>query len=145
MQRSTDAATRFNGGDLGYFSLSAMPEAYGVALKDAKPGAVVGPFRTDAGFVVARVEDRRAEQPLSLEAARPQIVRFLTYDEIRTLLTRLRSGVQIQMLAPSGAPAPAAAPSSPKTPNGSGADPADRSAPGLRRLSPAPDDRKGRS
>ncbi|MDB5422795.1 MAG: PpiC-type peptidyl-prolyl cis-trans isomerase, partial [Phenylobacterium sp.] len=36
MERSTDAATRFNGGDLGYFTIDVMPEAYDVALKDAK-------------------------------------------------------------------------------------------------------------
>ena len=45
MQRSTDAATRFNGGDLGYFTLDAMPEAYGTALKTAKVGETVGPLQ----------------------------------------------------------------------------------------------------
>ena len=114
MQRSTDAATRFNGGDLGYFTLDAMPEAYGVSLKTAKVGETVGPFKTDAGFALVHIEDRRLEKPLSLEEARPQIVRFLTYDEIRTLLTKLRNGARVQMLTPggehSGAPEPASAP-----------------------------------
>ena len=44
MERSTDQATRFNGGDLGYFTLDVMPEPYGAALKDAQKGALVGPF-----------------------------------------------------------------------------------------------------
>ena len=115
MQRSTDAATRFNGGDLGYFTLDAMPEAYGTALKTAKVGETVGPFKTDGGFALVHVEDRRPEKPISLEEARPQIVRFLTYDEIRTLLNKLRSASRVQVLigAPgkSGAPEPASAPS----------------------------------
>lgn len=98
MQRSTDSATRFNGGDLGYFTLDAMPEAYGAALKTAKPGDTLGPIKTDGGFAVIRVEDRRPEQPISLDEARPQIVRFLTYDEIRTLLSRLRGATRVQML-----------------------------------------------
>ena len=34
-----------------------------------------------------RVEDRRLEAPITLEAARPQIVRFLTYDQVRDLLS----------------------------------------------------------
>jgi peptidyl-prolyl cis-trans isomerase C len=114
MQRSTDAATRFNGGDLGYFTLDAMPEAYGAALKSAKVGQVVGPFKTDAGFALVQVEDRRPEKPISLEEARPQIVRFLTYDEIRTLLTRLRSAARVQILTRGGGgpapPEPASAP-----------------------------------
>ena len=114
MQRSTDATTRFNGGDLGYFTLDAMPEAYGVALKTAKIGETVGPFKTDGGFTLVHIEDRRPEKPISLEEARPQIVRFLTYDEIRTLLNKLRGATRVQMLisAPEGggAPEPASAP-----------------------------------
>ena len=62
MQRSTDAATRFNGGDLGYFTLDAMPEAYGAALKTAKVGETVGPFKIDSGFALVHVEDRRPEK-----------------------------------------------------------------------------------
>lgn len=122
MQRSTDAATRFNGGDLGFFTLDAMPEAYGAALKVAKVGEVVGPIKTEGGFAVMRVDDRRLEQPISMEEARPQIVRFLTYDQIRTLLTRLRGATKVQTLIGQGpqtpglkepASAPAAPPISP--------------------------------
>jgi peptidyl-prolyl cis-trans isomerase C len=122
MQHSIDSATRFNGGDLGYFTLDAMPEAYGVALKTAKIGETVGPFKIDSGYALVHVEDRRPEKPISLEEARPQIVRFLTYDEIRTLLNKLRSGARVQMLISAspnqGAPEPASAPpgSFPKTP-----------------------------
>ncbi|WP_204351442.1 peptidylprolyl isomerase, partial [Providencia stuartii] len=31
MQRSIDQNTRFNGGDLGFFTLDTMPEPYGAA------------------------------------------------------------------------------------------------------------------
>jgi peptidyl-prolyl cis-trans isomerase C len=99
MERSTDAATRFNGGDLGYFAIDVMPDAYQAALKDAKAGQVVGPFRVEGGMALVRVEDRRPEQAISLEAARPQIVRFLTYDQIRDLLEKLRGGAKIEILA----------------------------------------------
>jgi peptidyl-prolyl cis-trans isomerase C len=112
MQRSTDSATRFNGGDLGYFTLDAMPEGYGAALKTAKPGETVGPIQTDGGYAIVRVEDRRPEQPISLEEARPQIVRFLTYDEIRTLLARLRSANRVQLMTPGAAPGTAREPAS---------------------------------
>lgn len=98
MERSTDAATRFNGGDLGYFTSDVMPEAYAGALKTAKKGELVGPFQTEAGFAVLRLEDRRPEEPISFETARPQIVRFLTYDEVRVLLERLRRNVAIKTL-----------------------------------------------
>jgi peptidyl-prolyl cis-trans isomerase C len=98
MQRSTDQATRFNGGDLGYFTLDSMPEAYGAALKAAPKGTVVGPFASDAGWVLMRIEDRRPEAAITMEEARPQIVRFLTYDQIRTLLNRLRGQTKVDVL-----------------------------------------------
>ncbi len=66
MERSTDAATRFNGGDLGYFTTDVMPPGYEAALKDAKAGDLIGPFHTDAGWVVMKVEDRRPEEQISL-------------------------------------------------------------------------------
>jgi peptidyl-prolyl cis-trans isomerase C len=98
MERSTDAATRFNGGDLGYFTTDVMPEAYEANLKAAKAGQVVGPFQIDGGWAIVKVEDRRLEQPITLEAARPQIVRFLTYDQVRDLLEKLRGRAKVQTL-----------------------------------------------
>lgn len=102
MERSTDAATRFNGGDLGYFTTDVMPEAYTANLKTAKVGDIVGPFAIDGGWAIMKIEDRRLEQPITLEAARPQIVRFLTYDQVRDLLEKLRSRSKVETLI--GAP-----------------------------------------
>jgi peptidyl-prolyl cis-trans isomerase C len=112
MQRSTDAATRFSGGDMGYFTLDVMPEPYQAALKDAKAGDIVGPFQTDTGWAVVKVEDRRPEAPITLEAARPQIVRFLTYDQVRDLIVKLRGKSNVQVLLKT----PPEAPGAPKEP-----------------------------
>jgi peptidyl-prolyl cis-trans isomerase C len=66
-----------------------------------------------------KVEDRRLETPVSLEAARPQIVRFLTYNEVRDLLEKLRRRSQVKLLipppvkSPDAAPEPASAPPPP--------------------------------
>ena len=125
MERSIDAATRFNGGDLGHFTTDVMPEAYAANLKTAKVGDIVGPFQTEGGWAILKVEDRRMEQPITLEAARPQIVRFLTYDQVRDLLEKLRSRAKVQTLIgapqdmpgqpkePADAPPPAATPAAP--------------------------------
>ena len=110
MERSHDAATRFNGGDLGYFTVDVMPEAYDAAVKDAKAGAVVGPFAVEGGFAILKIEDRRLEQPIALEAARPQIVRFLTYDQIRDLLEKLRGRSKVEVLVKSDSPGQARPP-----------------------------------
>lgn len=123
MEKSLDAATRFNGGDLGYFTVDIMPDSYEAALKPAKVGQVIGPFQVEGGWALVKVEDRRPEQPITLEAARPQIVRFLTYDQVRDLLEKLRGQARVQTFLKttpdvpgqprepaSGSPAPAAGP-----------------------------------
>ena len=98
MEKSRDPATRFNGGDLGYFTTDVLPVAFEAALNGAKPGQVIGPIPVAGGYALVKVEDVREEQPVSLDAARPQIVRFLTYDRIRDLLEKLRAKAKVETL-----------------------------------------------
>ena len=94
-----------------------MPAAYGKVLSGAKPGQLLGPFQSDAGWVLLKVEDRRKQAPPTLDASRPQIVRFLTYAQVGDLLKTLRGKGRVQLLtgpapagqtaAPSSSPAPA--------------------------------------
>jgi len=135
MERSVDEATRFSGGDLGYSTTDVMPQAYANALRDKPAGSTVGPFQTEGGWAVLRVEDRRRESPPTLEQARPQIVRYLTYEGVRQLLEQLRGKAKVDVLlagetagraqepasapaaaAPLAAPIPAPAPPAPTPP-----------------------------
>lgn len=116
--RSIDAETRSSGGDLGYFTPEVMPPAYGKVLAGAKAGQLLGPFKSSNGWVLLQVEDRRKQAPPSLDASRPQIVRFLTYAQVGDLLKTLRGKGRVQLLT---GPAPAgqtAASSSPATSGG---------------------------
>ncbi|WP_421730857.1 foldase protein PrsA [Brevundimonas sp.] len=97
-ERSIDEATRFSGGDLGYSTTDVMPQAYANALRDAPAGSTVGPFQTEGGWAVLRVEDRRKESPPTLDQARPQIVRYLTYEGVRQLLEQLRGKAKVEVL-----------------------------------------------
>ncbi|HEX4096406.1 MAG TPA: peptidyl-prolyl cis-trans isomerase [Caulobacteraceae bacterium] len=135
IEKSLDQATRFNGGDLGYFTTDVMPGAYEAALKDAKTGEIVGPVKVDNGFAVIKVEDRRPEQPIALEQARPQIVRFLTYNQVRDLLKRLRDQSKVKVLigpptdVPGAPTEPASAPTQALTTPPSSAPPDSRPGP----------------
>ncbi|HEY0052276.1 MAG TPA: peptidylprolyl isomerase [Caulobacteraceae bacterium] len=140
MERSVDQATRFNGGDLSYFTVDVMPQAYANALRTAKAGDTVGPFQTEGGWAVLRVEDRRREAPPSLDQSRPQIVRYLTYEEVRRLIERLRGRARVEVLLegdpiavpgarePATAP-PVAAPARPVPPQPTPGQPAPQPAP----------------
>ncbi len=98
--RSIDAQTRSSGGDLGYFTPDVMPAAYGAVLKSARKGQIVGLFKSDNGWVILKVEDRRQQAPPTMEASRPQIVRFLTYAQVGDLLKTLRSKQRVELLTP---------------------------------------------
>ena len=119
-ERSIDEATRFSGGDLGYSTPDVMPQSYANALRDRPAGSIVGPFQTEGGWAVLKVEDRRRETPPTLDQARPQIVRYLTYEGVRRLLEQLRGRADVETLiaAPAAgsqepASAPRAAPAAP--------------------------------
>ncbi|WP_374275361.1 peptidyl-prolyl cis-trans isomerase [Brevundimonas sp.] len=112
-ERSIDPATRASGGDLGWTTLDVLPEPYAAALTTALagtgPGAVTPPIETEDGWAVLTIEDRRAEAPPTLEQARPQIVRYLTYERVRQLLEQLRGRAEIEPLTGDAAPAAPAA------------------------------------
>ena len=114
-ERSIDEATRFSGGDLGYSTADVMPQAYANALRTAAAGSTVGPFQTEGGWAVLRVEDRRKENPPTLEQARPQIVRYLTYEGVRQLLEQLRGKAKVQLMlqGETGTAQPTAQPNTP--------------------------------
>ena len=107
-ERSTDAATRFSGGDLGYVDPAILPAPYVEALRGAAIGSLIGPVQAENAWAVLRVDDRRREPVRSLEEMRPQIVRFLSFDRVRELLQKLRADTEVDVLIerPDGAPRP---------------------------------------
>jgi peptidyl-prolyl cis-trans isomerase C len=116
MEKSLDTTTRFKGGDLGEMTTDTLPQPLAEAVKDVKPGQLAGPVKVDAGWALLRVDARHPEPPPSLEQVRPQLIRFITYDQIKDLVLTLRSKAKIQNLLPPppdvpGAPTePASAP-----------------------------------
>lgn len=108
LARSLDSATRFKGGDLGETTTDTLPPPLGEAVKGAKVGQIVGPVKIDAGWAILKVDDRHPEPPPSLDAVRPQLIRFITYDQIKDLVLTLRSRAKIQNLLPAPSEAPGA-------------------------------------
>jgi peptidyl-prolyl cis-trans isomerase C len=102
-ERSRDDATRFKGGEMAPGTVDMLPVAYAQALAGAKAGQTVGPFRADDGWVIVRVDERHREAPMSLDVARPQIIRYLTYDQVKDLILTLRQKARVKTMV--GAPA----------------------------------------
>ncbi|MDI7776068.1 peptidylprolyl isomerase [Asticcacaulis sp. EMRT-3] len=98
MEKSVDQATRFNGGDMGYFTEDMMPASYKSVLTTAKVGDTVGPVQVDNGWAIFRVEERRPEQVPTLDQERPIIMRYLVYNQVAGLLNNLRNHARVERL-----------------------------------------------
>lgn len=94
---SIDQSTRDLGGDLGYFSRNAMEDAISSVAFVLEKGAISAPFKTKYGWHVLTTIDRREMPRPSLKTIRPEIVSFMTYEEIQKLLKSLRASSDIQL------------------------------------------------
>lgn len=99
LDRSKDQTTRLEGGDLGYFTPDMVTSAFARAAFDTPVGEVSDPFRSEYGWNVLKVEDRRADEPPTFEEMRPRIVRFMTFDEIQRLIDVLSSRADVRVIS----------------------------------------------
>lgn len=95
---SLDRVTSAEGGLIGYVLPEAMSEPYRSVISRTSVGRVSQPFETQVGWVIVKVEDRRQEEPPTLDETRPKIVQFLTLSEISKVLKRLRTRAEIQTI-----------------------------------------------
>ena len=98
VRMSQDQATRLEGGDLGYFSREGVLPAFGAVAFRTGEGETSEPFQTEFGWHILQVVDRRREPPPTLEALRPNIVRFFTFDQLEGLIDGLREQAEIERL-----------------------------------------------
>lgn len=98
-QVSRDLATRFSGGDLGYFTRSGILTGFAQVAFDTAEGEVSAPFETEYGWHVLQVMDRRLQPREGLDEVRPNIIRFLTLQGIDDLLEVLRERYPVTRVA----------------------------------------------
>jgi peptidyl-prolyl cis-trans isomerase C len=108
-----DPSGKQDGGDLGYFTKDQMvPEFAEVAFKLDK-GAISEPVKTQFGWHVLKVEDKRSKQPPEFDKVKEQLERYVTQKAQVELVTKLRADAKIERMDKK-ADAPAAAPAEPK-------------------------------
>jgi len=94
-----------DGGDLGYFTKDQMvPEFSEVAFKLEK-GQLSDPVKSQFGWHVIKVEDKRTRQPPEFDKVKDQLESFVVRRQQSQLITKLRAEGKIERV---GAPAPAA-------------------------------------
>jgi len=115
-----DPSGKANGGDLGYFTKEQMvPEFSDVAFKLDK-GQISDPVKTQFGWHVIKVEDKRVKPVPTFDEVKPQIEQFVTRKAQAQLVENLRKTAKIERLdkpaeaKPDDAAKPQAAPAEPE-------------------------------
>jgi peptidyl-prolyl cis-trans isomerase C len=101
---STDPGAA-SGGDLGYFTRDDMVPAFAAAAFALKPGQYTKtPVKTEFGWHVILLVDRRVKQPPSFDEAREQVGRMLARNIVAAKVKELRSKAKIEAFGLDGKP-----------------------------------------
>jgi peptidyl-prolyl cis-trans isomerase C len=117
--KSTDKASGAEGGDLGWFKRTDMVKEFSDAAFALKKGELSEtPVKTQFGYHIIKVEDRRQAPPPAFEEMAEQIREDLARETVTAFIDQLRAGAKIEKFNIDGTkPDPAAA--KPAAPSGS--------------------------
>ena len=96
VSNSLDTTTRMENGDLGYVAPNNMADPFPVVIANTKVGEISEPFLSADGWHLLKVKDRRTSPPKTRAEMRPEIVTFLTLNQVSKILRRLRTEAQIE-------------------------------------------------
>ncbi|SCM78513.1 PpiC-type peptidyl-prolyl cis-trans isomerase [uncultured Pleomorphomonas sp.] len=111
-EKSEDPGSKGNGGDLGFFAKGQMVPEFEAEAFALKPGETSAkPIKTQFGYHIVKVEERRAQPVPTLDQVREQVIQMVERDKYQETLAKMRGEAKIEILTPPAAPAdPAAAP-----------------------------------
>jgi peptidyl-prolyl cis-trans isomerase C len=119
-EKTTDPAGKTSGGDLGYFGEKDMVPEFAQAAFALKTGEFTQtPVKTQFGWHVIKVEDRRQAKPPTYEEIAPQIARQMAQEIADARIKELAATAKIELYNADGTPAkvgPAAAPEAAASP-----------------------------
>ena len=98
-----------DGGDLGYFTKDQMVPEFAEAAFKLDKGALSDPVKTQFGWHVIKVEDKRTKSAPPFDAVKDQLESFLARRAQADLVGKLREGAKVERI-PQKADAPAATP-----------------------------------
>lgn len=120
---SKDPGSGKEGGDLGYFSKDRMVPEFADAAFKLNPGQISQPVKSQFGWHVIKLEDKRTKPVPSFEEVKDQVSQYLARKAQTDLIVGLRSKAKVERLdKPAEAPKPDAAkpdaskPADPKKP-----------------------------
>lgn len=115
-EKSTDKASGAEGGDLGWFKKTDMVKEFADAAFALKKGELTqAPVKSQFGYHVILVEDRRQAPPPAFEELANQLREELARETVTTMLDQLRANAKIEKFNIDGSKpdAPAKPPATP--------------------------------
>lgn len=105
-EKSKDTGSAKQGGDLGYFTKEVMVKAFAEAAFTQKNGEISEkPVKTDFGYHVIKVVDRRKSSPPPLnEEVKDQITNQIGKEMVEEMVKNLEASAKIEKFNPDGSP-----------------------------------------
>ncbi|CAA2100980.1 putative parvulin-type peptidyl-prolyl cis-trans isomerase [Methylobacterium bullatum] len=107
---SKDPGSKTEGGDLGWFTKERMVAPFAEAAFKLPVGQVSDPIKTQFGWHVIKVEERRTKPVPTFAEMKEQVDQYLTRKSQQDLILKLRESAKIER---TDAATPAAAPKAP--------------------------------
>ncbi len=109
-EKSKDTGSAKNGGDLGYFTKGSMVKPFAEAAFSMKPGEVSDkPVKTEFGYHVIKVEDKRKSAPPPMAEIKAQLSNKVGQKMTEELIKKLEAKAKIERFNPDGSPLKTAA------------------------------------
>jgi peptidyl-prolyl cis-trans isomerase C len=99
---SKDPGSKGEGGDLGFFTKERMVEPFAEAAFKLNPGQISDPVKTQFGFHVIKVEEKRTKPVPTFEETREQIDTYLGRKAQQDLILALRQKAKVERLDAEG-------------------------------------------
>jgi peptidyl-prolyl cis-trans isomerase C len=113
-ERSKDPGSKDQGGDLGFFGKDQMVPEFAEAAFKLDKGQTSDPVKSQFGWHVIRVDDKRTKQPPTFDQVKSQIESYVQRKAQADLIQKLRAEAKIEKVG--GDKPAAAAPAAPAAP-----------------------------
>jgi peptidyl-prolyl cis-trans isomerase C len=97
-EATEDPSGKANGGDLGYFTKEQMVPEFADAAFALQKGQLSEPVKTQFGWHVIKLEDKRAKEPPKFDEVKGQIQQYVVRKAQADLVTGLRASAKIEKM-----------------------------------------------